>query len=416
MNQFETYIDNLANTAKVYSDQCRTGSAETSRTRRDLLTIVFHLQTLLFQPTDFLQHLALQAQVLACLQWLGHFQILACVPLHGSVRVQDIADLTGVSELQLHRVLRMMAMVGFLREPNSGEMAHTELSASFVSRPSHLDAAMFLAEIACPAALHMASTTERHGQSDDPRESAYAVASNTSQSFQLHCQQRPKLQLQWAAFLRDVTNVVDDGASIEPLDSLDWGSLGDACIVDVTSQSVAHVLALADLYPALHFVVQTPDPDAVAYTVDKSQHSKRIMVHERGDGEPQIIKDAAVYLLRFTSPTQTMSIPRLRAHISRELRAHFGILSANPSASLILEITLLPEPGSASPSVERSARVLDMSLLHLTNEHCMELADIVELIENVRGGNGRLIVDKKIFSRSKAVGALEILYQVKPNR
>lgn len=170
-----------------------------------------------------------------CLQWLGHFQVLACVPLHGSVRVQDIADLTGVSELQLHRVLRMMAMVGFLQEPEPGQMAHTDLSASFVNRPSHLDAAMFLSETVSPAALHMASITERHGQqSEDARESGYAVAFNTSQSFQSQCLKRPRLQLQWAAYLRDVTNVVDDGASIGPLESLDWCSFGDACIVDVS--------------------------------------------------------------------------------------------------------------------------------------------------------------------------------------
>lgn len=413
MESFESYVAEFVKTAEIYSEQCRTGSPETTRTRRDLLGIVWQLQTSLFQPTDFLQRLTLQAQVIACLQWLGHFQVLACVPLHGSVRIQDIADLTGVSERQLYRTLRMMSLVGFLRETSPGEMAHTPLSASFVSKPSHLDAAMFLAETAVPSALHMVANTERHGQSREPRHSAYTMAFSTPQSFQSHCQQRSKLQHQWTAFLRDVTNVVDDWAAVGPLDSIDWSGLGDACVVDVTHKSPAHVLALAELYPSLHFVVQTPDPDTIAPLIEESPHGARVMVHERGDGEPQIIKDAAVYLLSFASPT--LSLSRLRAHVSRELRAHVGILSVNPAARLVLEITLLPEPGYASSSVERSARVFDMSLFNLMNDQVMELKDVVELVESVRGSNGRLVVGNKIFSRDKAICALEISYQVQPN-
>ncbi|KAI4591845.1 hypothetical protein KJ359_012164 [Pestalotiopsis sp. 9143b] len=138
------------------------------------------------------------------------------------------------------------------------------------------------------------------------------MAFSTPQSFQSHCQQRSKLQHQWTAFLRDVTNVVDDWAAVGPLDSIDWSGLGDACVVDVTHKSPAHVLALAELYPSLHFVVQTPDPDTIAPLIEESPHGARVMVHERGDGEPQIIKDAAVYLLSFASPT--LSLSRLRAH------------------------------------------------------------------------------------------------------
>lgn len=160
-------------------------------------------------------------------------------------------------------------------------------------------------------------------------------------------------------------------------------------------------------------MVQTPDPDTIAPLIEESPHGARVMVHERGDGEPQIIKDAAVYLLSFASPT--LSLSRMRAHVNRELRAHVGILSVNPAARLVLEITLLPEPGYASSSVERSARVFDMSLFNLMNDQVMELKDVVELVESVRGSNGRLVVGNKIFSRDKAICALEISYQVQPN-
>jgi hypothetical protein len=164
--------------------------------------------------------------------------VLACIPLGSSVRIQDVADLASVPESQLCRVLRMMTMVGFLHEPQPGHVAHTALSASFVTRPSHLDAAMFLAETVAPTALHMASATKRYGQSDNPSESAYSVAFNTSQPFRSTCEQRPKLQRQWPAYLRYISDAVDDGAAAELLGRLDWFNLGNARVADVSFPSL----------------------------------------------------------------------------------------------------------------------------------------------------------------------------------
>lgn len=173
----------------------------------------------------------MQNQLLACLQWLGEFQVLAYVPLSGTVPAKDVADLAGVPETQLCRIVRMTATAGFLHEPQPGHIAHTALSAPFVTKLSYLDAAMFLAETAAPIALQMAAATQRHGDSNHPSESAYTLAFNTSQTFQSACEQRTKLQRQWSAYLR----CADTGDSFtELLSRLDWRSLGNACIVDVS--------------------------------------------------------------------------------------------------------------------------------------------------------------------------------------
>ncbi|KAI4598805.1 hypothetical protein KJ359_002698 [Pestalotiopsis sp. 9143b] len=413
--QVEVCIDDLANTAKGYTDQCRSGSIEATQTRRDLLATISKLQTLLYEPTDFLRHLASQTQVLACFRWLEHFQVLAFLPLRGSVGVPDIADLAGVPELQLCRVLRVMSAVGFLREPKPGQMAHTELSASFVQKPSLLDAALFLAETACPAALQMAAATERNGLAVDPYESAYTVAFNTTQTFQSARQESMRTQRQWAAYLRYVTDVVDDRSSMEPLDRLEWSSLGNACIVDVGAQSTEWAQTLAGLYPSLQIIVQAPDPSPSpsAYLVDSARCGQRVTVQARADGEPQAVSSAAVYLVRLTSPGLATSLASLRARIVGELRGHWGVLSANPSATLILALRMLPEPGSVEPSVDAPARLLDMSLQHLANEHHLDAREALELVDSVRSGAGRLVVDRTIFSRNTAVGALSIKYQVK---
>lgn len=173
-----------------------------------------------------------QIQILACLHWLGHFQVLACIPLRESASTRDIADLVGVPEAQLSRIIRMTATCGFLREPEPGKVAHSPLSADFLTNPSLLDAVVFLANTAAPAALHMPDCTQRFRDSRAPSETAYNVASNSAVLFNAACEQRPQLRRQWAAFQQHGTTNVD-GALVGLLGSFQCADrlLGEASTV-----------------------------------------------------------------------------------------------------------------------------------------------------------------------------------------
>ena len=127
----------------------------------------------------------------------------------------------------------MTATAGFLHERRPAHVAHTALSAPFVTRPSYLDAVMFLSETAAPAALNMAAATQRFGQSQRPHESAYNVALNTSVTFASMCEQRSKLQRQWPAYLHHAMGDVELSIT-DVLTCFDWLSLGTATVVEVS--------------------------------------------------------------------------------------------------------------------------------------------------------------------------------------
>jgi hypothetical protein len=167
------------------------------------------------------------------LQWLCEFQVLACIPLDGSVPFKDVADISGVPEAQLCRVARMMATAGFLQEPRPGQVAHSPMSAQFVTHPALLDAAMFMSETVAPAALKMSTATKEFAGSDRPDQSAYNVAFERSITLAGCFEQRPKLQRQFAAYLSYGTGDEDAGVQ-DVLMRLDWRSLGNATIVDVS--------------------------------------------------------------------------------------------------------------------------------------------------------------------------------------
>lgn len=171
----------------------------------------------------------MQVQMLACLRWLGEFQVLALIPLQGVILASDVAELAGVPKTQLARVVRMAATAGFLREPHSGYLAHTALSADFVTTFSLLDATMFLAESAGPTALQMAAATH-------VSESAYSIALNTREPFRAACKAQGRLQRQWAAY-QQCANTADESLA-DVLGGLNWGSLGNATIVHVSIHAV----------------------------------------------------------------------------------------------------------------------------------------------------------------------------------
>ena len=170
--------------------------------------------------------------MLACLQWLGEFQVLAYIPLNGSVPIKDIAELADVPEITLSRVVRMMATAGFLSEPQPARIAHTALSAQFVTKLCYLDAVMFLAETAAPVSLKMGEATRQFPRSNLPNESAYSVAFSTSQPFQAVCRQKPKISRQWSAYLQCAEDLSDSMTDI--LGRLDWRNVRKACMIDVS--------------------------------------------------------------------------------------------------------------------------------------------------------------------------------------
>ncbi|KAL8747707.1 MAG: hypothetical protein Q9190_000448 [Brigantiaea leucoxantha] len=406
--------------------------------RRSIMANTTKLQTLLGEPTDFLQQLASQNQLLACLQWLGEFQIPACIPFSGTVAFKDVADLAGVPETQLCRVVRMTATAGFLREPDPGHVAHSALSASFVTKRSFLDAAMFLAKTAAPTALQMSVASRRFGNSRQPNESAYNVAFDTSVTFASVYERQPKLQRQWPAFLRHSTDDVDASVT-DILTRLDWLTLGEASVVEVGATSTAIAMALADLYPCLHFILQMsetiPSGQVSRHSAPHNWHlaspnflskastfveqpeetrsllGSRITIQQRVPGTPQSVHDAAVYILRLPSPLPGLPSHQLPARIGAELRAHIGVLRANRRATLVLTARLLPEPGSVEPDVEVMARLRDLSLFQLANDREMETLELLDMLNGVTDSKGRLVLVNKLRSRNNTTIALEIRYQ-----
>ncbi|EAU31625.1 predicted protein [Aspergillus terreus NIH2624] len=376
---------------------------------------------LLCDSLSFFQQLAWHVQLLACLQWLGRSQVLICLPLGSSFSVRDLAQLCGVSETTLSRVVRLTATAGFLQEPQPGQIMHTPLSGAFGGQPSLRDATLFLSNRITPSALQMASTLHL-GRTESAAESAYNLAFATSRTFRDACRVTPKLHRQWIAYLRNTGD--SDDSITEVLTRLDWAHLGRSCIVESGARSTTRARVLSKLYPALRFVVQLSGPDQDAHDTRASltpvpsipgiiqldENYPHISVQTRNLGLAQPVLDAAVYILHL--PSLSVANSPSRSIVVKELQAHMDVLSSNPSAVLIATARVLPPPGSVHREVEAMCRVRDFTLMQLTNEHEPEVADFDDLVNAVEaGGAGRLVVADKLRARNNLLVAFVLKYQ-----
>jgi hypothetical protein len=145
----------------------------------------------------------------------------------------------------------------------------------------------------------------------------------------------------------------------------------------------------------------------------RHQLNSRITVQQRvqGPGTPQIVHDAAVYILHLPPPLPGIPIGSTTTQISAELRVHLDVLRSNRSATLILVARILPESGTVGPDVEALACLRDLSMLQLANLREMEMLELMNMLNSVSDGIGRLVLVNQRRSPCNGAIALEVRYE-----
>ncbi|KAJ5738569.1 hypothetical protein N7493_001724 [Penicillium malachiteum] len=422
MDRFEGYARQLSDAAEALSTYCKllhgqpfvsaNAPSEIRQARQSILSSISSIQILLNEPADFLQQLATQNQYLSCVHWLGEFQVLACIPLSHSVPFEDVAELAGIPESHLRRVVRMLATMGFLQEPEPGYVAHSAVSAQFVTRPSYLDAAMFLAETAAPAALQMPATSR------DPASASFPMISASAH--------QPKVRRQWNAYLQYGLGH-SEGNLGQLLDQFDWVGLEGGTVVTVFrspssplqpgsfayaealtgTRAIPVVRNLADRYPTLGQLILQSDGD-----LQPNGKSPRVSFQKRCLGSLQNVPDADVYLIGLSSSSLALPASAILDQIASELRAHLHILRSERRPAVLL---LTPRPMSDNiPGTESTSELItrlhDLSLLQLANERTMEMTELMQVINGIGDTAGCLGVVRRMTCPHITDALLEVRY------
>lgn len=192
--------------------------------------------------------------------------------------------------------------------------------------------------------------------------------------------------------------------------------------------STPTITALANLHPALEFVVQLCETGegrrgSTASSGGAQSPHPRVSVQYRPYGAQQTVLNGSVYVLSFPAASPLLPSRELCYRVAAELQSHLAIL-ANSQAALFMVMRGAGRQGEGSawtsndenPEVESPARVRDLSLWQLADDREVELCDLFDLVGQVQDSLGSLTVVNRLSAQRGSTVALEIRYQAHSKR
>lgn len=107
------------------------------------------------------------------------------VPLEGEIPIADVAKAIGIDEDRTTRVLRLSMTNGVFKEPRTGYVAHTAMSALLLNNTMNVKSVVgHIIDDQFPASCKLAESMERYPVTKDPlTETAFAIANDTKEPF-----------------------------------------------------------------------------------------------------------------------------------------------------------------------------------------------------------------------------------------
>ncbi|KAI3324566.1 sterigmatocystin 8-O-methyltransferase [Xylariaceae sp. AK1471] len=268
---------------------------EASNIRDVLIDATVELHDLLLDPVSLLLIHGGHTNMIS-LQAITRFKIADMIPEKGQACYEDIAEKTCLSEPVLRRILQSAMAMRIFHEPEPGMVAHTKVSKLFMN-PQIYDWLSTHTEEGWPSAVKMVDALEKWPKSQEPNESGFSLANNTTESIYSIMAADSKRAKRFANFMETSTSSYEYDA-VHAINNYDWASLGKATVVDVGGSQGHVAIQLAKHFGNLEIVVQ--DIETVVDGADgKLPEELRGRLHFEAHDffQPQIVK-ADVYFLR----------------------------------------------------------------------------------------------------------------------
>jgi hypothetical protein len=374
----DTLADALSNGYRYAKSLGRSSTQPDEGARKALAEAALNLLRLATDPKEYLEQLAGNNQVLVCVRWLVHLNVLEHIPLTGSIQYDQLASTAEVPVAQLKSVARMAMTSGFLQEPELGVIAHSPFSALLVQDQGFMDWARFLTEYSVPSAYKFPEATTQWGTTEAKDQTAFSLAMNKQMPFFDYLGEEPGMAKVFANYMRNVAST--EGIKFDHLLSgFDWNKLAPGSVVADVGGSRGHAsVALAKKYPHLSFIVQDlPETIAGAEDAirkDDSVVASRVKFVEHDFFGPQSV-EADLYLLR-------MIIHDWPDNEAVKILRHLRGALKKPNARILIMDTVLPRPASIGAIEERKLRVRDLTMMQVFNAKERELEGWSQLLKN----------------------------------
>jgi hypothetical protein len=315
------------------------------------------------------------------LQAIYEYNIAQCVPLNGTATYTEISQKSGLELDKCRRIIRYVMTNKVFHEPTPDHVAHTAISALLCRDAGARDFAGHCLEEVHTGTAHQVAAMRKWPHSVLPNESGLTLGFGIEGKslFDFFAQEPHRAQRFGGAMGFLGSSGTNFAPEIEVARGFPWKSLGKATMVDCGG-SRGHVsIAVANVAPEMHFIVQDlPEVVSQAEARPPAGLEGRIRYEAYDFFTPQPVKDADVYFFR-------RIFHDWPDHVCVEILGNL-VPSMKAGSRVVLDETILDSGGDVME--ERMGRMLDMQMLTAANARERTLEDWKGVF--AKGGEGKL--------------------------
>ncbi|KAI1413551.1 O-methyltransferase [Hypoxylon sp. FL1857] len=327
-------------------------TAEYQALHSSLTSTLEDLQRLIDGPRGYIRSYFLSSFELAAVQVAFEFDFFKFVPIEGEIEVGELAKKAGMDADRAARVLRIMATRRIFQEKTPGYFSHTAASVAFAKDEEMKCAGQFSMDELWKAATSSADCIKASPYESDSAHSPFSTRHGLPM-FEFYAK-NPQYAARFAKAMAGLTRV--DRQITELKDGFPWNNL-QGTVVDVGGGSGHVSIALARAFPRLSFVVQDGSADMLAQGKKLDLHGieERVSWMQYNFFQPQPLCDVAAFFIRQCTHNwcDRDVVKILKSFVP-------GLEGSKPGTPLLINDTILPEPGTRPAHEERSLRQMDM--------------------------------------------------------
>ncbi|KAL9616602.1 MAG: hypothetical protein Q9160_008547 [Pyrenula sp. 1 TL-2023] len=288
---------------------------------------------------------------------ISSFKLAHLVPTGGEISYSELASSSGLSEINVRRIMRYAMTDRIFKETRKGFVSHTAASRMIAEDSNVADYLDVTFNEVHPATYQTVNALKKWPDSQELAHSGFSLSTSGETLFS-YLNNRPERARAFAGGM----SIFSSGSGWEMdhvLHGFDWTSIGDGKVVDVGGSTGEVMAILSQHYPHLHCVVQD-----LSSTIDKrpvlppylDSHIE-FMAHDFFTEQP--VTGADVYFFRMIMHDWS------DADAVRILQQLIPALKAG--AHVLVNEFCLPEPNTAPWLEEKNLRTMDIDMLSLFN-------------------------------------------------
>ncbi|KAK7989502.1 hypothetical protein PG989_009817 [Apiospora arundinis] len=279
------------------------------------------------------------------LQAIWEFKIAEAVPAEGYITYGELSakiqERTGkiILSSQLRVLLRHAMTNRVFREPQKGQVAHTQMSRLLATNPKSDAWVGFLTGDLFPAFPNVVGAMKRWPGSQEPNETGVNIAYNEDLPFYDFVQLDKERAMRYSRAIESHGSSEGTEISHGVVDGYPWGNLGEATVVDMGGNMGYVSLAIAEAFPKLKFVVQDlkgmRSSEALTSVPRSLRDRVELTIHDFFDVQP-VVAEAYFFRHVFHSFTDKYSVKILQSLVP----------ALRKGAKIIINDGMIPEPGT----------------------------------------------------------------------